>query len=148
MATSRLVWRMASRVIGVASLEKKLKALGPLTRKEIKVVIQKSADEMVAFARSLAPVDTGALRESIHSAPGRHDLAIEVMAGGAATTKAARAGFGEYDYSLGTEWGNSEVDAQPFFWPSYRSVKKRANTRTKRAVNKAARAAAAMGGSA
>lgn len=139
---------MATRVIGLQSLEKKLKALGPATKKEIKAVIQKSADEMVTLARSLAPVDSGTLRESIHSEPGRHDLAIVVMAGGEATTKAARAGEGSHDYSLSVEHGTLDGPQQSFFWPSYRAVKRRANSRSKRAVKKAAKAAIATGGSA
>ena len=139
---------MGSHIIGLRSLEAKLKALGPATRKEIRAVIQKSADEMVALAKSLAPVDSGALRDTIHSEPGRHDLAIVVMAGGEATTKAARAGEGSYDYSVGVEHGTVDTPEQSFFWPSYRAVKKRANSRSKRAVKKAAKAAIAAGGSA
>lgn len=138
-----------TKVTGLDALRRKLNALGPATKTEIRSVLQVSANEMVSLAKSLVAPNTqsGDLQLSIHSRPGRHDLAIEVAAGGAATTREVRAGSGvEYDYALANEFGTSEMEAQPFFWPSYRAIKKRAKNRATRAVRKAARAAVAGGG--
>lgn len=140
---------MASTIKGLDELRRKLAALGPATKAEVRKVIETSANEMVALAKSLAAlnVDSGDLQMSIRSQPGRHDLAIEVRAGGELTTREVRKGSGvEYDYALANEHGTVDMPEQPFFWPSYRSVKKRAKGRATRAIRKAARAAIAKGG--
>lgn len=130
-------------ISGVDALNQKLAAIPRATRAEIRKVLEKSADEMVTFAKQLAPVDSGTLRDSIRKEPGANDLAVVVTAGGEATTKAARAGQGEYDYALGVEFGTVDTPEQPFFWTSYRAVKKRAKSRASRAVRKAVKAAVA-----
>lgn len=132
---------MAARVSGVQSLAAKLARIPNATRQEVRDVLQKSADEMVALAQSLAPVDSGLLKSTIKSRIGQKELSVEVVAGGAATTKPARQGNGEYDYAAGVEWGTSDTPQQPFFWPSYRSIKKRAKGRTTRAIRKAVKRA-------
>lgn len=134
------------KVQGLDQLKRKLAQLGPVTKTEVKKVLQQSADEMVVLAKGLAAVDDGDLQMSIRSQPGRHDLAIEVRAGGEATTREVRAGSGvTYDYALANEFGTSQMEERPFFWPSYRSVKKRAKNRATRAVRKAAKRVAAGG---
>lgn len=132
---------MVARVSGLASLQKKLAAIPRATREEVRAVLEKSGDEMVSLAKSLAPVRTGLLKSTIKRRPGKNELAVEVVAGGAATTKAARAGNGVFDYAAGTEWGTSDTPSQPFFWPSYRAIKKRAKGRTTRAVRMAVKRA-------
>ena len=136
---------MATRIQGLTELRKKLAAMPRATKAEIRKVLEVSATEMVSLAKSLAPVDSGDLRDSIRSEPGRHDLAVVVRAGGALTTVPARAGNGEFDYSISVEHGTIDTPEQPFFWPSYRAVKKRAKNRATRAVRKAARRVIAGG---
>jgi len=132
---------MASSIKGLRELERKLKAIPKATRSEVRSVLLVSAAEMVALAKALTPVDSGTLRDSVRSEPGDNELSIVVRAGGEATTVAARDGQGEYDYSLGVEFGNSQVGEQPFFWTSYRAIKKKAKSRATRAIRRAARAA-------
>ena len=135
-----------TKIKGLDALKRKLEALPKATRAEVRGVLEQSATEMVMLAKSLAPVDDGTLQMSIHQRPGRHDLAVEVAAGGEATTREVRSGSGvDYDYSLAMEFGTSEVAERPFFWPAYRAIKKRAKGRATRAIRKAARAAAAGG---
>lgn len=131
-------------IFGLSQLERKLRAIPKATRVEIRGVLEKSAAEMVTLAKALAPVDSGALRDSIRSEPGKNDLSVLVMAGGEATTVAARSGQGDYDYSLGVEFGTAENEEQPFFWNSYRAIKKKAKSRATRAIRKAARTAAGV----
>ncbi|MBS0237086.1 MAG: HK97 gp10 family phage protein [Proteobacteria bacterium] len=121
----------------IKSLRKKLEAIPKAAREAAMASLQKSADELVNAQKALVPVRSGALRDSIR-AEARHDqLKIVVIAGGPTTTKAARAGHGSYDYSLGVEHGTAEMAAEPFFYPAYRLLKKRLRNRTKRAINKA-----------
>lgn len=134
---------MATKIQGLADLRKKLAAIPNATKSEIRKVIEVSAAEMVSLAKTLAPVDSGDLRDSIRSEPGTHDLAVVVRAGGDSTTVPARAGRGEHDYSVSVEHGTIDTPEQPFFWPSYRAVKKRAKGRASRAVRKAVKRAIA-----
>lgn len=123
-------------IFGLSQLERKLRAIPKATRVEIRGVLEKSATEMVSLAKTLAPSDQGDLQASIKQEPGRNDLAVVVKAGGEATTRNG------YDYSLAIEHGTVDTAEQPFFWNSYRAIKKRAKGRATRAIKKAARAAA------
>jgi HK97 gp10 family phage protein len=81
------------------------------------------------------------LLQSIRVEPGRRPLQALVKAGGPLTTRAVRKGSGvTYDYSLANEFGTRKMKAQPFFWPSYRLMKKRIRTslnkRMKAAIGK------------
>ncbi|UXN70896.1 HK97 gp10 family phage protein [Devosia neptuniae] len=127
-----------AKIFGLSSLEKKLRAIPKATRVEIRGVLEKSATEMVALAKSLAPTDDGDLVASIRQEPGKHDLSVVVRAGGEATTRNG------YDYSLAVEHGTANMPDQQFFWPAYRAVKKRAKSRATSAVRKAARTAAGV----
>lgn len=130
---------------GLAALNRKLSAIPKATRIEVRKVLEQSAAEMVALAKALTPVDSGVLRDSVRSEPGEHELSVVVAAGGEATTVAARDGQGEYDYSLGVEFGTAEMGEQPFFWNSYRAVKKKAKSRATRAIKRGVRSAIAGG---
>lgn len=66
------------------------------------------------------------LLESIRVEDGRRPLQVLVKAGGALTTKDVRQGSGvSYDYALANEFGTRKMSAQPFFWPTYRLMKRR-----------------------
>ena len=43
----------------------------------------------------------------------------------------------DFDYALAQEFGTAEADAQPFFWPSVNTLKKRVRRRIDRAIGKA-----------
>ena len=142
---------MATKITGLAELRKKLAAMSGATQEEIRKVVDQSADEMVSLAKALvAPnVNSGDLQMSIRKGPGRHKLAVEVMAGGPQTTRHVengKAGYSyEYDYAFANEHGTIDMPEQPFFWVSYRAVKRRAKARATRAVRKAARRVIAGG---
>jgi HK97 gp10 family phage protein len=120
----------------ISRLRKKLNAIPLAVREAVVVSLQKSGDELVAAQKALAPVRTGALRDSIRAELRTEELKVIVTAGGPTTTKAARAGQGSYDYSHAIEFGTSKEHAEPFFYPAYRLLKKRLRSRTKRAINK------------
>lgn len=127
---------------GLADLQKRIRAMGVEARREIGVALDRSADEMVATARSMAPSEDGTLRESIRQEPGAHELQRVIEAGGPTTTRPVREGqSAEYDYSLAVEYGTSDTPEQPYFWPSWRLLKRRMRGRVSRAVRAAAKKA-------
>lgn len=106
-------------------------------RREVAAAHEKSAGEFVAMAKRFAPKDNGDLVESI-----RHERTETggqiVRAGGAATTRPVRSGVkATFDYALAQEFGTARHPAQPFFWPTYRLIRKRINSRRRRAIAKA-----------
>lgn len=103
-------------------------------RNSIEPAIEKGADEMVARMRLLVPDNpkTGApdLKSSISKIRGNVPMAIRVQA----IDESASDGF---DNALGQEYGTSDMPAQPFFWPSVNTTKKRVRRRIDRAISKA-----------
>ncbi len=141
---------MATRVLGLDRLKRKLTRFPDAVQQEIRTAMETSANEIVALAKSLAPVDSGDLRNSIGwtwgSAPegamvlgkvrrgGEGNMVITIYAGGGA----------EY-YARFVEFGTQNMPAVPFFYPSYRALRRRARGRVTRSVNKAAKRIAAGG---
>lgn len=116
-----------------------LAALPADLKKQIDAELVKQAHALVDTMKRAAPKKSGALQSSIRAerVPGR-ELSIAIRAGGPLTTKPVRNGTdAEYDYALGTEHGNEQVPAQPFFYPSFRLRK----PIIQRGVNKAVKAA-------
>lgn len=125
---------MATKIEGLDKLKAKLARIPVETKREIKAALEKSADELVAMQGRLVPVDTGDLSDSIQSKPGRHDLAVEVSAGG-----------GDAFYGHFVEFGTVNTPAQPFFFPAYRALRRRIRGRITRATKKAAKTVAGNG---
>ncbi|GLK71570.1 HK97 gp10 family phage protein [Ancylobacter dichloromethanicus] len=134
---------MAKKPRDLERLRRRLKAIPAAVRKEVFTALDKSADEMVALAKVLVPEETGALKSTIRKSPRVADFAIDIEAGGEATTKPVRDGASAtYDYALGVEYGTlaGKRPAQPFFYVSYRANRKKVRPRTRRAITKAIKA--------
>lgn len=125
---------MATKIQGLDRLRAKLAAMPEAARQEIKLALEQNADELVAMQKRLVPRDEGDLAESIGKQPGRHDLAVLVTAG-------SRKAF----YARFVEFGTVRKRPRPFFFPAYRSLRKRLKGRMTRAINKAAKRVAASG---
>jgi HK97 gp10 family phage protein len=159
---------MASKVTGLDLLRKKIAALPGEMQTEIRKAMEKGADEMVALARSLAPVDSGALRDSIGwtwgEAPkgslalaraSHGDMTLTIYAGSRDKSLGDRDAF----YVRWVEFGTAThpqggmfagtthpgTTAQPFFFPAWRAVRKRVKNRNTRAVRTAIKKVAAGG---
>lgn len=112
-------------------------AIPRAARKPIRAALDKGADELTGRMKYLAPVDDGDLQGSIRKTP-LNEMAVRVEAGGEATTRPVREGVSAtYDYALGQEYGTADHPAQPFFWPSVNTLKKRVRRRVDRAIGKA-----------
>lgn len=157
---------MVTRVLGLDRLKRKLARFPQAVEAEIRAAMEQSANEIVALARSLAPVADGDLQRSIDwtwgEAPegsmvlgkvkrggsGSGNSVITVFAGGGEAFYARFVEFGTAPHVNGGRFAGSSnpgTAAQPFFYPAYRASRKRAKGRVTRAVNKAAKRIAAGG---
>ncbi|HBQ33406.1 MAG TPA: hypothetical protein DD739_12100 [Ochrobactrum anthropi] len=139
-----------AKVIGVAKLRKKLEALVAVGRDEIRRAMETSADEIVALAKNLVPVDKGDLKDSIGwtwgKAPKGAMTLGKVQSDGVDSefTITIFAGNSEAYYSRWVEFGTQKMAAQPYFYPSYRALRRRSKSRVTRAVTKAIKKVAAQ----
>lgn len=130
-------------------------------KRELVAAIKQEADRLAEAIRAEAPVETGALRDSVKVRRTRNDLTLYVTAGGAATTKyydrstgyeravvidgrdnegiakqADGAGV-SYDYALAVEYGTANEQAQPFFYPTARAMEDEIRENIEAAIEKA-----------
>ena len=127
---------MASK-FDASDLASRLAKLPKVVRTNLEKALKSDADEWVRLARAIAPTDPEdgtPLKDSIRSEATPTGGQI-VRAGGKTTTKTTPAGT--YDYAVGQEFGTQNMPASPFFWTSYRSLRKKFTARRKRALSKA-----------
>ena len=77
---------------------------------------------------------TGNLAASIRKAPGKTPTIVRVMAGGAATTTLT--GRHPYDYARAVEFGTTHMTAEPFFFPTFRLMRKKMRSAMRRKITK------------
>jgi len=126
-------------------IKRVLASIPAQVKRDVQPAVDAGATEMMLRMRFLAPKDDGDLQKSIRVEDGPRELSARVSAGGELTTKPVRksekGNAPEYDYALGQEYGTEDMPAQPFFWPSVNSTKKRVKRRIDRAISKAIKSA-------
>ena len=150
-----------TKFLGRNKLKKKLKALSKETRSAIKQAIAQGADELVAQQKSLAPVKSAKLRDSIiqtwgggvvpiysslrgNVVSGDPDLSVQITAGNTSVRYARLIEFGTAPHINGGKFTGTQhpgTSAQPFFYPSYRALRRRIKGRITRAITKSAKKA-------
>lgn len=90
-------------------------------KKELAGKIKEQADDLADAIKSAAPVNTGALRDSVKVRRKRNELDLEVTAGGDTTVKQTASGFA-LDYSRFIEFGAVGHPAEPFFFSTAREM--------------------------
>jgi HK97 gp10 family phage protein len=124
-----------------ARIEQRLKAIPVAVRAAVMPAMEKSAEEIVAAAKTLCPVNSGTLRDSIGwtwgDAPEGSIVLASSQAGALRIT--IYAGDDDAFYARWVEFGTSHSLPEPFFLPSYRLFKKRVARRIKRAIGTAVR---------
>jgi hypothetical protein len=111
-------------------------------RDELQPTLQQSAGELSGLMAHLAETsrDTGALIDSIAVTPPGRTTPAYSQPGGSRTASdletIVTVGNSEVRYPHLVEYGTVNVVAQPFFWPAVRSLQKRINGRTNRAIRK------------
>lgn len=107
---------MAVTIKGMSRLQVKLNKLDPLTRAAVTRGVQKAALLVEGTAKMTAPVDTGALRNSITS-------------NSETTSTGAEASIGSsLEYAAYVELGTSRNQAQPYLHPALQKNKAKAKT--------------------
>jgi Bacteriophage protein of unknown function (DUF646). len=113
--------------MGKASLKSILESYGEAVRAELKTAIEQSANEVAEAAKSNCPVNTGALRDSIH-AEKKSDLYYQV------TASAENDG---YDYARIVEF--SPKINRPFMFPAAQQCRAAHKERIIEAIRKGAK---------
>ncbi|WP_275788575.1 HK97-gp10 family putative phage morphogenesis protein [Pararhizobium gei] len=128
---------------GLSRFQQRMRAIPLAVREAAQPAIIKSAEETAAVMRSLAPEDTGALKESIEvTAPGQATPPYSQPGGSRVSgplESVITVGNTDVRYPHLVEYGTSDTPAHPFFWPGFRLNRKRATNRIKRAIGKAVR---------
>ena len=112
----------------------RMNSIPKAVRTSLKPTLDKSAAELISLQKQFAPKDEHNLEDSIGSEPGDHDLAVRVTAGDESTI------VDGYQYAIGQEFGVPDrMQANPYFRPAYRLLRKRILLRMKRAIRKVTR---------
>lgn len=148
-------------VKGINDLNKKVAQIPKRIEVAARRAMEKGAEELVEMMKRLVPKDSGDLRDSIgwtwgnapagakviaQSDPDERGLKITVYAGNERAYYAAWVEFGTAPHNVAKGGGNKSFKgaatghpgsrAQPFFFPSYRSLRKRIQSRIKRETRK------------
>lgn len=78
---------------------------------------------------------TGNLAQSIRKEPGKKETVVVVRAGGASTTTEVSGGK-PYDYARAVEFGTQHMTAEPFFFPTFRLMRKKLRSSMRRKITK------------
>lgn len=133
----------SATILGLARLQKKLDRLPKAAKVQIKAAMAAAADAIVAMMKSLVPVGSGTLRDSIGWTWGKPPKGASVVASvkaslGSDLTITIYAGSHDAYYARWQEFGTQNMPAHPYFYVSWRASKKGA----KRAIRKAITASA------
>lgn len=142
------------QIAGMPRLLRKLKVLPDAVRKELRLELAKHADDVVAMMKGLVPVSSGmstdyngqpkkpgALKDSIGWAwgnkvpkgamaiatSGKGDLSITIYAGNKTAYYAKFVEFGTAAHIAGGKFEGAKIPdfpGKPFFWPSWRAMRK------------------------
>lgn len=122
-------------------LLKRLEAIPKEVRTAVQPALIKSAEELQARMRALAPFESGALRDSIAVTPPGQSTPPYSQPGGSRVAKEnevlVTVGNSKVRYPHLVEYGTTHAPAQPFFWPAYRLTRERIKRRIKRSISKA-----------
>lgn len=129
-------------VHGLSKFERKFNAIPEQMRKNIAAAMEDIADQIVAQMYTAAPHDTGDLAGSIGWTWGDAPSGSLVIGQVGKTEYGAMritiyAGDKDAFYARFQEFGTVDMPANPFFFPIWRSNKKKIKSRISRAVSKA-----------
>jgi HK97 gp10 family phage protein len=125
----------------IKRFQERMQAIPKAVRAATQPAVLKGAHEIADLQRRLAPKDTGDLAESIVvTGPGESTPPYSQPGGTYVVPENAAlvtAGNTDVRYAHLVEYGTVKSAAHPFFWPAFRTLRKRTETRIKRAMSKA-----------
>lgn len=126
-------------ITGLARLNAKFQKMVATAVPDVRLGVAEGASLIVAEQKRLAPVKTGALRDSVQWTFGDPPQGAR-LGGGKRSESETRAtitaGSTQVPYAAFREFGTRRAPATPFFYPGYRTMRKQA----KRAIQKAVKA--------
>lgn len=146
----------ATKILGREKLAAKLKAMPVVAKARIREAMEAGAEDIVEMMRSLAPVASGHLRDSIGwtwgEAP-KGAMKVATVSDGGELTITVFAGDDKAWYARLVEFGtaahinggkfigtkNPGTRAQPYFYVAFRANRKKVKSRISRAITKAAK---------
>lgn len=94
------------------------------------------AESLRSAIASVAPREAGTLAHTVKVVPGNKPTIVRVVAGGTPTIRPAISSK-PYDYARADEFGTVHMRARPFFFPTYRLLKKKMIAGMKRKITAA-----------
>lgn len=126
-------------------LTRRLEAIPREVKEAVQPALQRSGDELADQMRQLAPEDEGDLKASIAVTPAGQSTPPYSQPGGSTVVPEnavmITVGSASVRYAHLQEYGTIHAPAQPFFWVSYRLLRRRITNRIKRSIAKAVREA-------
>ena len=126
-------------------LQKRLDAIPKRVIATVQPALEKSGQELVQAMKTLAEPsrDTGELIDSIEMTTAGNMTPPYSQPGGSQVVppNAVMVTVGNTDvrYPHLVEYGTTKAQAQPFFWPAYRLLRRKIGNRLKRSISKAVR---------
>jgi len=121
-------------------LKKRMAAIPQRVKHGVQPALKQSGDELAGMMKHLAPKLTGDLADSIAVTTAGNSTPPYSQPGGSMIVPenavAITAGNSKVRYPHLVEYGTAHAHAQPYFWPSYRLLKKRLSNRIKRSIRK------------
>ncbi len=146
-----------AKVQGWDRLKRRLEKIPKAVREQTQPAVTSAAQDVADVMKALAPVDDGDLKDSIvvtaggqrtppHSQPGGATTVPEnaamITAGNSKVRYAHLVEFGTRAHIAGGQFEGAEIPAipaHPFFFSGFRTAKKKAGQKIKRAMSKAIR---------
>jgi len=121
-------------------VSKNVRAFQELTeelKQEVRVAaidqLQIEGENLRSAIEDVAPRERGVLAHTVRMIPGSKPTQVRVVAGGRPTTTPQKR---PYDYARADEFGTVDMQARPFFFPTYRLMKKKIIASMKRRITK------------
>jgi HK97 gp10 family phage protein len=97
--------------------------------------LNRQADGLVnAMKRVVARGKTAHLAGSIRKVQGPKPTIVRIVAGGVSTRRQSMRS-GDFDYARAVEFGTLKMHAEPFFFPTYRLLRKKMRSSMKRKIS-------------
>jgi HK97 gp10 family phage protein len=97
--------------------------------------LNRQADGLVdQMKRVVARGKSGHLADSIRKVQGTKPTIVRIVAGGVSTRRQKTMHSGDFDYARAVEFGTLKMHAEPFFFPTYRLLRKRMRSSMKRKI--------------
>jgi hypothetical protein len=150
-----------AKIIGAEALKRKFREMPGAVQAEVKKAVPDAADELVGMMQRLAPRNKGVLVASIRREQLEEFRAAVIAGGTPATRREIRKGSGQFtDEAILAEFGTKPhrvggkfkgarhpgTAPQPFFYSSWRAMKKRIKSKIARSITTGIKKVAKSGG--